>query len=227
MPRHDGCVAGLRCRRRRLLGAVLAALLGALGLAGSAAAAQQASGIVYLSFDDGPSQYTPQILATLGRYGAHATFFEIGQAVAGHGDVTREVAQQGNSVQNHTWSHPDLRLLSASAFAYQVTATDTVIRAETGYTPSCLRPPYDAVNSSVYGRAAGLGKQIQLWTVDSRDWARPGTSLIAQRVLTGVHVGSIVLLHDGGGDRSQTVAALPTILTGLESRGYTFGVMCR
>ncbi|HEU4948255.1 MAG TPA: polysaccharide deacetylase family protein [Kribbella sp.] len=178
---------------------------------------------VYLSFDDGPHpRYTAQILDILRAYGVRATFFEVGQNIASYSYLTRRAHLRGHSVQNHTWSHPNLRNVSWAGFKYQVLNTDKYIRAQTGYTPRCLRPPYGAVDSLVRLRAGALGKTIRLWTVDPRDWSRPGTSVIASRVLANVRSGSIVLLHDGGGNRSQTVAALPTILRTLKARGYVF-----
>ncbi|GAA3371867.1 hypothetical protein GCM10020367_24430 [Streptomyces sannanensis] len=205
--------------------AAVAALVAALGVVAAVVSAQTASGTVYLSFDDGPSRYTPRILAILDQYGVHATFFELGEHVAADPGLTRQVYAQGDSVQNHTWSHPDLRHVTAGVFATQVRSTDAVIRAQTGYTPLCLRPPYEAVDAGVYARAESLGKQIRLWTVDPQDWARPGTSAIEHRVLGKVKPGSIILLHDGGGNRSQTVAALPDILSTLQARGYAFATM--
>ena len=192
-------------------------------------AATPAAGVVrtyvYLTFDDGPSQYTPQILRILRAYGARATFFELGQNVARYPYLTRRVYQQGNSVQNHTWSHPDLRHVSWPVFRSQVQKTDRYIRAQTGYTPRCLRPPYGGTNRLVSHRAAVLGKKIRVWTIDTRDWSRPGTSVIVRRALANVHSGSVILMHDGGGNRSQTVAALPTILRTLKARGFVFTTM--
>ncbi|MCO6008968.1 polysaccharide deacetylase family protein [Actinoallomurus purpureus] len=178
--------------------------------------------VVYLTFDDGPGPYTSKVLKTLSRYGARATFFEIGQNVVRHPGLTRKVIAQGGSVQNHTWSHPDLTRVSASVFRSQVIRTDHAIHAAIGRTPKCLRPPYGAVDHSVYARARALHKKVVLWTVDPQDWARPGTSAIVHRVLTHVRPGSVVIMHDGGGNRSQTVAALPKILKTLKKRGYTF-----
>ncbi|WP_078892054.1 polysaccharide deacetylase family protein [Streptomyces sp. NRRL S-350] len=183
--------------------------------------------VVYLTFDDGPSPaYTPGVLATLARYGVRATFFEIGQNVNAHPSLTAQVAKQGHSVQNHSWSHPDLRKLSGSALDAQLVNTDKAIRAGTGRTPNCLRPPYGAVNGAVRARAAALGKQVVLWSVDPVDWSRPGTAAIRSRVLDNVRPGSVILLHDGGGDRSQTVAALPAIISTLKARGYGFATLC-
>ncbi|MEZ0114716.1 peptidoglycan/xylan/chitin deacetylase (PgdA/CDA1 family) [Catenulispora sp. EB89] len=212
---------------RKLRALAVATVLALVGVTLSAAPAAAAGKVVYITFDDGPSLYTPQVLRILAQYGVHATFFEVGQNVAAHPAATSQVYRQGNSVQNHTWSHPDLRKLSASQFAYQVSATDRQIRAHTGYRPCCLRPPYGAVNAGVRSRASALGKKIALWTVDPRDWSRPGTAAIRNRVLSQVRPGSVVLMHDGGGDRSQTVAALGGILKTLKARGYTFAIWAR
>jgi peptidoglycan/xylan/chitin deacetylase (PgdA/CDA1 family) len=151
-----------------------------------------------------------------------ATFFELGQNVRKYPAVTRKIHQQGHSVQNHTYSHPDLRKVSAATFRSQIQTTDRYIRAQTHSTPGCLRPPYGGVNATVKRRAASLHKAIRLWTVDPRDWSRPGAKVITRRVLGSARNGSTILLHDGGGNRSQTVAALPAILRTLKARGYTF-----
>lgn len=178
---------------------------------------------VYLTFDDGPSaKYTAQILKILQAYHVRATFFEVGQNVKRYPSLTRRADQLGHSVQNHTWSHPNLTKVNWSTFQYQVRTTDRYLRAQTGYTPRCLRPPYGATNRTVAKRAAVLGKKLQLWSVDPADWSRPGTSVIVRRVLSKVRSGSVVLMHDGGGNRSQTVAALPKILKTLKARRYVF-----
>ncbi|HEY0470804.1 MAG TPA: polysaccharide deacetylase family protein [Kribbella sp.] len=178
---------------------------------------------VFLTFDDGPDpRYTPHILDILDAYGAKATFFEVGHNVTKHPELTRRVHQRGHSVQNHTWSHVDLRKLSWAAFRDQIQTTDEAITAQTGETPRCLRPPYGGMNSLVTKRTTTLGKKVELWSVDSRDWKRPGTAAIVNRVLAGARNGSVILMHDGGGNRSQTIAALPTILKTLKARGYAF-----
>jgi len=185
--------------------------------------AATASKYVYLTFDDGPHpQYTAQVLTILRRYGVRATFFELGRHAARYPYLTKRTDLYGHSVQNHTWSHPDLRKVNWATFKSQIQSTDRALRAQTGYTPRCLRPPYGATNSVVSRRAVAVGKKIVLWSVDPRDWSRPGTAVIVRRVLANIRSGSVVLLHDGGGDRRQTVAALPTILKTLKARGYTF-----
>jgi peptidoglycan/xylan/chitin deacetylase (PgdA/CDA1 family) len=178
---------------------------------------------VVLTFDDGPDvAYTPKVLQILAQYDAKATFFEVGQNVRKHPELTKRIHEAGHSVQNHTWTHADLRPLSAAAFRQEVMSTDIAIRAQIGSTPACLRPPYGGVNATVRQRAKALGKDLVVWTVDSRDWTKPGTTAIVQRVLKNVHSGSVILMHDGGGNRAQTVAALPTILKTLKAQGYGF-----
>jgi peptidoglycan-N-acetylglucosamine deacetylase len=223
-----GIVAGLLALNGRSRTAAAAPPAKQTVAAHTAPAAVQASKrpVVYLTFDDGPSAtYTPQILAVLSRYGARATFFELGQQVRSHPALTRAVRARGHSVQNHTWSHPNLTKVSWQRFAAEVTSTDRVIYGQLGYKPRCLRPPYGATNRLTALRAAALGKQLKLWTIDTRDWQRPGAATIARRALANVHSGSIILMHDGGGNRSQTVAATATIVRTLKSRGYTFGTL--
>ncbi len=191
----------------------------------AAAPAQKAlpAKYVVLTFDDGPDPvYTPLILDVLAKYDAKATFFEVGRNVVKHPALTKRIHAAGHSVQNHTWTHADLRPLSAASFRQQITPTDEAIRAQTGLTPACLRPPYGGMNPTVTKRAKALGKDLVVWDTDSRDWTRPGTAAIVKRVLAGVKNGSVILMHDGGGNRSQTVAALPAILHTLKARGYGF-----
>jgi peptidoglycan/xylan/chitin deacetylase (PgdA/CDA1 family) len=178
---------------------------------------------VVLTFDDGPDpRYTPKILDILDRYGAKATFFVIGTEAKRHPELTRTLTVRGHSVQNHTWSHADLSKLSWGAFQRQVKDTDAQIRADGGKVPGCLRPPYGTRNALLDRRAAALGKRLVLWDVDSRDWTRPGAAAIEQRVATKVRDGSVILFHDGGGDRAQTIAALPGILQMLRDSGFGF-----
>ncbi|MGW6279408.1 polysaccharide deacetylase family protein [Kribbella sp. NPDC055071] len=178
---------------------------------------------VVLTFDDGPDPaYTPKVLDILAKYGAKATFFEIGKNVQKHPELSKRIHAAGHSVENHTWTHSDLRKLSAAVFRQEVSSTDQAIRSAIGSTPTCLRPPYGGVNATVRQRARALGKDLVVWTIDSRDWTKPGTAAIVKRVMTGVHSGSVILMHDGGGNRSQTVAALPTILKALKAQGYGF-----
>lgn len=178
---------------------------------------------IALSFDDGPSPpYTSQILSVLQSYSVKATFFVIGSRVVTYPALVRQEYQQGNAIGNHSWTHPDLTKLSSIDVHSQLQQTSSAIQTATGVTPTVFRPPYGNYNTVVQSIAASLGLSTVLWNVDPRDWALPGTSAIINNVLNSVHNGSIIEMHDGGGYRSETVAALPTIITTLEQRGYRF-----
>ncbi|MCU1537696.1 MAG: polysaccharide deacetylase [Humibacillus sp.] len=180
------------------------------------------AGTVYLTFDDGPHPtWTPQVLALLQKYGARAVFFEIGQNVATYPSLTRSLRSAGMLIGNHTWSHPDLTTLSTSSVSSQLSRMETAL----GYRPRCVRPPYGATSTRIATIIADRGQRQILWTVDPRDWSRPGTWTIVTRVLTAVRPGARILLHDGGGDRSQTVAALDLLIPRLRERGYVIGLM--
>ena len=181
-----------------------------------------------LTFDDGPNPaYTPQIVAELAAARVPATFFTLGYEGAARPDLLQAEARAGNSVEDHTWDHPSLPRLSPTAIASQLARTADLIQQAVGVRPKCFRPPYEATNSVVTSVAASLGLVQVLWNVDPTDWRRPGVDTIVANVLshaTGHDV--VILLHDGGGDRSQTVAALPRIISGLRARGYHFTRLC-
>lgn len=183
---------------------------------------------IALTFDDGPNPpFTSQILALLQRYGVKATFFTIGSEAAAHAALVQQEYQQGHAVEDHTWSHPDLTSLSPSEVLDQLQSTKREIQVLTAEAPLAFRPPGGHFNRTVQSLAANLGMTTVLWSVDPRDWSKPGTTVITQLILDAVHNGSIILLHDGGGDRSETVAALPTIITTLEQRGFQFVTISR
>lgn len=176
---------------------------------------------VALTFDDGPSpSYTPQILNVLQQYNVHATFFCAGENVQYYPDLVQQEQSAGNVVANHSWSHPDLTTLSTNGVHTQLNNTSVEIQQVTGTRPTFFRPPYGAVDNKVLAQSTQLGLKPVLWSVDTLDWQRPGSSAIVTAVLNQVGNGGVILLHDGGGDRSQTVAALPTIINDLQQRGY-------
>jgi peptidoglycan/xylan/chitin deacetylase (PgdA/CDA1 family) len=180
------------------------------------------AGTVYLTFDDGPHPtYTPKVLSILRKYGVKAVFFELGQNISWYPSITKNLRYYGMKIGNHTWSHPDLTTLSSTSVTWQLNKMETAL----GYRPRCVRPPYGAYNSRISSIVASRGQRLILWTVDPRDWSRPGTWTIVNRVLANVRDGSRILLHDGGGDRSQTVAALDILIPKLRARGYVLGLM--
>ncbi len=179
--------------------------------------------VVALTIDDGPDpRYTPTVLSMFEQYGIRATFFLIGENAVEHPALVREIADRGHHIANHTWTHPDLRHMSEGKVRDELERTSDLLQRTTGRQPTWFRAPggdFSAVSLKV---AADLGMRNMAWSVDPRDWARPGTSAIIDRVLKNVRPGSIVLNHDGGGDRSQTVAALKAYLPVLVDSGYLF-----
>jgi peptidoglycan/xylan/chitin deacetylase (PgdA/CDA1 family) len=171
---------------------------------------------IAIGFDDGPSDYTAQVLRVLRRFGAHATFFEIGQETAGRAAIMKKVLAQGDEIGNHTLHH------EIDPSSESLAETDRLIRRATGFRPCDFRPPDGAVNSALIDRAHAENLVTVNWDVDPRDWADPGVAAIVSNVTQNAHNGSIVVMHDGGGDRHQTVAALPAILSHFEHRGYEF-----
>lgn len=176
---------------------------------------------VALSFDDGPYPLTPSFVRMFKTNGAVATFFMIGEQVSSrYGATLHEELRDGDALGDHTYTHPDL--LAIGDVRGQLQNTIRAIRAYSGYTPCVFRPPYGDYDSAVVRTAASLGLATILWEVDPSDYTLPGVSAIEQRVLAQVRPGSIVLSHDGGGPRGQTLAAYPYIIRALRARGYRF-----
>jgi peptidoglycan/xylan/chitin deacetylase (PgdA/CDA1 family) len=179
--------------------------------------------VVALSFDDGPWADTPAFVRMLEAQYVPATFFMIGEQVtAQYRSTLQRELHAGDALGDHTYTHPDLELLSSGEVYGQLRDTISAIRGLTGYTPCVFRPPYGDYDRSVIDTAASLGLATILWNVDPSDYTLPGTSAIEQRVLAQVQAGSIVLSHDGGGPRGQTLAAYPDIIRVLRQRGYRF-----
>lgn len=177
---------------------------------------------VAITFDDGPfPPYSGQILDILEYYAVPATFFCIGLNVIAHPGYVDRILHQGCALGNHSWSHPFLPDLSEPQLLEQVNRTDQVISGESGgVSPSLFRPPYGALPSGGCNWLDIKGLTTILWDVDSSDWSRPGVESIAETVIDKVLPGSIVLMHDGGGDRSHTVGSLPLIIEELLTQGY-------
>ncbi len=177
--------------------------------------------LVAISFDDGPAADTPAFVRMLERNRTPATFFMIGRQVTGaYGSTLRRELRAGDALGDHTFTHPDLT--RTGNVRGQLLSTLAAIRAQTGYTPCVFRPPYGSYDAQVIRAARSLRLATVLWNVDPADWALPGTAAIEQRVLAQVRPGSIIISHDGGGPRGQTLAAYPHIIATLRARGYRF-----
>ncbi len=184
------------------------------------------SRVVAVSFDDGPSVYTPQIIQILTAYRAPASFEVVGSQGAQYPGLLEEEEQGGFGLVNHTWTHVDLTTQSPAGWVAQVDSTDNLIASVTHRSVDCLRPPYGYTNSGVVAQLAQRGLGEFMWDIDPSDYALPGTSVIVQRVLSALHPGAVIIMHDGGGNRSETVAALPTIINGIRAAGYSIVEVC-
>ncbi len=175
---------------------------------------------IALTFDDGPSIYTPRLMAVLRHFHAPATFFEIGQQIPRRAATTRSQSAAGYWIGDHTETHADLAALRAGAQREQIVAPGQQLgRVGVGF-PRLFRPPYGAFNRTTLALLHQLRMLAVLWTIDTNDWRRPGVKAILRAAIGGAQPGAIILMHDGGGERSQTIAALPRIIRALRRRGY-------
>ena len=182
-----------------------------------------ASKSIALTIDDGPDPvYTPQVLRLLHRYQVTATFSMIGLHVAAYPHLARDVAQAGHKIANHTWNHADLAGMPAHRVHDEITRASHAIHAATGVHPGLFRAPYGAWSREVI-RECERTKMTPLdWSVDPRDWSMPGVRSIVRNIMKNTVPGSIILEHDGGGNRSETVEALRIVLPRLLDKGYHF-----
>ena len=181
-------------------------------------------GVVYLTFDDGPHPtYTPQVLDILARHGARATFFVLGSLAENRPELMARIVAEGHTLANHSWNHENLAGLPRSSFDDTIGRTQAVLADQA--TP-CLRPPYGSIDAFTREWAASAGLDLMLWTVDTNDWRRPGAEVIADRIVRGATDEAIVLMHDGGGNRTQTVEGLELALDRLSGRGLRYEPVC-
>jgi peptidoglycan/xylan/chitin deacetylase (PgdA/CDA1 family) len=183
--------------------------------------------VAYLTFDDGPSKYTGRVLDVLATAGVKATFCQIGSQLGDYPDTERRLIGDGHTVCNHSWTHPmKIAALPPADIDQQIGRTQQAL-AGLGVTARYFRAP-----GGDFGTTSTLRQICQQyqtrplgWAVDPQDWKKPGTPAIVQTVLGTSTPGAVILLHDGGGNREQTLAALPAIITGLRAKGYTLAAL--
>jgi peptidoglycan/xylan/chitin deacetylase (PgdA/CDA1 family) len=176
--------------------------------------------LVALTFDDGPSPYTGPIVRTLVRLRVPATFFVVGQQLRYFAAGLHDELQHGFVIGDHTVNHALLPRLGRGAQGAQIALDERMLRAAGAPPVRLFRPPYGAYDAVTLSILRRLHMLMVMWSVDPGDWRRPGARAIVTGVLRSVRPGTIVILHDGGGDRTQTIAALPAIIHGLQRRGY-------
>ena len=183
-----------------------------------------ASRAIALTIDDGPDPvYTPQVLRVLRRYRVTATFSMVGLHVAAYPRLARAVAEDGHRIANHTWTHSNLVRMKPHRVHSELAWTSHAIHAAAGVHPQLFRAPYGAWSAAVIRQCEQMRMVPMDWSVDPRDWARPGVQRIVRNIMHNTRPGSIILEHDGGGNRSQTVDALRIVLPRLLQEGYHFG----
>lgn len=201
--------------------------------AGQPRTARVRPGTIALTFDDGPDpEWTPRILEVLRRNHVRATFFVMGTQVAAHPGLLRQIVADGHEVGVHTFTHADLGTAPAWRQSLELKETQLVVAGATGQTTSLLRPPYSSSTSAVddeewaaLRNAAGEGYLTALTTLDSQDWRRPGVDRIVDSSTPRGTAGQILLMHDAGSDRSQTVTALARLLPRLSRQGVSFATV--
>ncbi len=174
---------------------------------------------VALTFDDGPGPYTPQVLDVLERERVPATFFVIGQEIHDFGASTEREIHDGFVIGDHTENHPMLANLTAHDQKEQLFEQAARIEILGRGRPHLFRPPYGSFNATTFHLLHQMKMLMVLWSVDTDDYEQPGVETIVKRALEGAKPGAIILMHDAGGNREQTVAALPQIIRAVRARG--------
>ncbi|MEI6443266.1 MAG: polysaccharide deacetylase family protein [Nostocales cyanobacterium ELA583] len=178
--------------------------------------------VIALTFDDGPwPKSTVQVLDILKKNNIKGTFFVVGQNVKTYPDLTKRIVSDGHIIANHTWHHW-YHHMNAQAAAYEVANTNDLIYETTGVKPGLFRPPGGIMSNGVAAYAKSNKYAIIMWSADSMDYSRPGVSRLMNNIFREAKPGGIVLMHDGGGDRSHTVKALPEIISKFQKQGYKF-----
>jgi peptidoglycan-N-acetylglucosamine deacetylase len=186
---------------------------------------------VTLTFDDGPHEvHTREAMDILEQHGVRGVFFVVGTEVQAHPDVAREIVERGHVIANHSWRHGDLTGMSDAEMEADLVRTNDLIEQTTGARPACMRPPFGKADDRVRAISERLGLSVVGWSVDTHDWQRPGTQGIVDNALNQINAraeqGSNVLMHDGGGDRATTMAALTPIIEAVKASGREVVTIC-
>lgn len=178
--------------------------------------------VIALTFDDGPwPQSTAQVLDILQKNNVKGTFFVVGQNIKNYPDLLKRVAAEGHAIGNHTWHHR-YHFMNPQVAAYEVANTTDLIYKVTGVKTNLFRPPGGIMNNGVANYARNSKYAIIMWSSDSIDYSQPRVPNLINNVFRTAKPGGIVLMHDGGGNRSRTIEALPGIISKFRNQGYSF-----
>jgi peptidoglycan-N-acetylglucosamine deacetylase len=177
---------------------------------------------VAITFDDGPNHiYTQQVLEIFSEAGGRATFFMIGEQMKNHPEVVKQVAALGHEIGNHTYTHPKLSLLGIAECLEEIEQTEKLIEELAGRKPVVFRPPYLDYNQDTVSLLQQKGySMIGALNLAAQDWEQPGVEHILEKSRDALKNGSILIFHDGFGDRSQTIEAVRMLVSELTSQGY-------
>ncbi|MBV6625282.1 MAG: polysaccharide deacetylase family protein [Rivularia sp. (in: Bacteria)] len=178
--------------------------------------------IIALTFDDGPwEKTTQQTLDILKKNNIKATFFVVGKALQNNPQIGKQIVADGHAIANHTWNHW-YHFMNPQVAAFEVDKTTELIYKVTGIKTNLFRPPGGHLSNGLVAHAKSKKYAILMWSADSRDFQKPAPATMVNTVLKNARPGGIVLLHDGGGDRTNTIKALPQIINKLKQQGYSF-----
>ena len=172
--------------------------------------------VVALTFDDGPSRYTKDIIDTLKSNNVNATFFVLGNKIEIYKDIISESIKNGNEIGNHSYNHKWLSKLSTNELLDQINKTQDILKETVNYTPTCFRPTYGSVNNRI---RKSINLSITLWTIDTKDWKINSVDRIVERAIKDIEDGDIILMHDIFQRSSE---ALKKIIPRLKEQGYQF-----
>lgn len=178
--------------------------------------------ILALTYDDGPSIYTPLLLNVLKKYGVKATFFVIGKHAERHPEILREIAKQGHLIGNHSYTHSNLIRSSIHEIDFEVKKTEEIVKKHTGFKTFLFRPPMGRYDETLIKYLKSRNYRVSLWTVDTEDWKNQNANTIFFKIRKNLLPGAVILMHDGGGNRKETVKATEMIIKTALKEGFVF-----
>jgi peptidoglycan-N-acetylglucosamine deacetylase len=180
--------------------------------------------VIAFTFDDGPDAYNTQaLLEILRKEKVKTTFFILGKKAKQYPSMMKRIAKEGHELGNHGYSHSQFRKLTTKQVFWEITTTEQMIVKATGHKPRCFRSPYGQITPIIQQQAYRMGYRFIEWSIDTRDWVHgKNAKMIQDSVEPYIHAGDIVLFHDGGGNRSETIKAVRKLIRNLKSRGYKF-----